>query len=176
MTGGFITGMQGWFNIWKSVNIIYYINRLKEKKNTKPCDHTNQFSSVQSSVMSYSLWPHEPQHARPPCHYQLPEFTQTHLHRVDDTIQPSHPLSPPLLLPSIFPNISVFSNESPLCIRWPKCWSFSSSPSKAYSGLISLGLTCLISLQFKELSRVFSNTTVQKHQFFDAQPSSWSNS
>ena len=63
----------------------------------------------------------------------------------------------PLLLPSIFPSIRVFSNESALCIRWPVHWSFSFSisPSKEHSGLISLGLTGLISLQSKGLSRVF---------------------
>ena len=85
-----------------------------------------------------------------------------------------HPL---LLLPSIFPSIRVFSNEAALCIRWPKYWSFSFSisTSNEYSEFISLGLTCLISLQFKGLSRVFSNTTVQKHQFFSAQLSLWSN-
>ena len=78
---------------------------------------------------------------------------------------------PFLLLPSIFPSIRVFSSESVLCIRWPKYWSFSFSisPSNEYSGLISLGLTGLISLQSKGLSRVFSNPTVQKHQFFGAQ-------
>ena len=70
---------------------------------------------------------------------------------------------PRLLLPSIFPSISVFSNETVLCIRWPKCWSFSFSicPSNEYSGLIPLGWTGLISLQSKGLSRVFSNNTVQ---------------
>ena len=83
-----------------------------------------------------------------------------------------------LLLPSIFPNIRVSSNESALHLRWPKYWSFSSSisPSYEYSGLISFGLTGLISLQSKGLSRVFSNSTVQKHQFFSAQFSLWSNS
>ena len=77
----------------------------------------------------------------------------------------------PLLPPSIFPRIRVFSNESVLCIRWPTCWSFSFSisPSNEYSGLISLGWTGWISLQSKGLSRVFSNTTVQKHQFFGTQ-------
>ena len=75
---------------------------------------------------------------------------------------------PLLLLPSIFPSIRVFSNESALGIRWPKYWSFSFSisPSKEHPGLISL--------QSKGLSRVFSNTTVQKHQFFGAQLSSQS--
>ena len=73
-----------------------------------------------------------------PVHQQLPELTQTHVHWVGDTIQPSHPLSP-LLLPSIFPSIRVFSKESFLCIRWPKYWnfSFSISPFSEYSGLIS---------------------------------------
>ena len=85
---------------------------------------------------------------------------------------------PLLLLPSTFPSIGVFSNESALHIRWPKYWSFSSSisPSYEYSGLISFGLTGLISLQSKGLSRVFSNSTVQKHQFFSAQLSLWSSS
>ena len=71
-----------------------------------------------------------------------------------------HPL---LLLPSIFPRIRVFSNVLALHIRWPKFWSFSFSISLSskYSGLISFGLTGLISLQSKVLSRVFSNTTVQ---------------
>ena len=78
---------------------------------------------------------------------------------------------PLLLPPSIFPSIRVFSNESVLRIRWPKYWSFSFSisPSNDYSGLISLGWTGWISLQSKGLSRVFSNTIVQKHQFFSAQ-------
>ena len=76
-----------------------------------------------------------------------------------------------LLLPSIFPIIKVFSNELVLCIRWPKYWSFSFniSPTNEYSGLLSLGWTGWISLQSKGLLRVFSNTTVQKHQFFSAQ-------
>ena len=74
-----------------------------------------------------------------PVHHHLPEFTQTHVHRVGDAIQPSHPLCPLLLLLSVFPRIKVFSNESGLHIRWPKYWSFSFSisPSNEYSGLIS---------------------------------------
>ena len=76
-----------------------------------------------------------------------------------------------LLLLSILLSIRVCSNESVFRIRWPKYWSysFSSSPSNEYSGLISLGLTGMISLLSKVLSRVFSNTTVQKHQFFGTQ-------
>ena len=78
-----------------------------------------------------------------------------------------HPL---LLLPSIFPSIRVFSNESALRIRWPKYWgfSFNISPSNTQDWS-PLGWTGWISLQSKGLSRVFSNTTVQKHQFFGAQ-------
>ena len=77
-----------------------------------------------------------------------------------------HPL---LLPPSIFPHIRVFSSESILRIRWPKYWSFSfsNSPSNEHSGLISFRIDW-ISLQSKGLSRVFSNTTVQKHQFFSS--------
>ena len=84
-----------------------------------------------------------------------------------------HPL---LFLPPIPPSIRVFSNESTLCIRWPKYWSFSFSisPSKEYPGLISFQMDWL-DLLSKGLSRVFSNTTVQKHQFFSAQLSSLSN-
>ena len=84
----------------------------------------------------------------------------------------------PLLLPLIFPSIRVFSNELVPCIRWSKSWSFSFSisPSKNIQDWFPLGLTGLISLQFKRLSRVFSNTTVQKHQFLRSQSSLWSNS
>ena len=87
--------------------------------------------------MSDSLWPHGLQHARPPCPSPTPEFTQTHVHWVGDAIQPSHPLSLLLLLPSIFPSIRVFSNESALHIRWLKYWSFNISPSNEHPGLIS---------------------------------------
>ena len=78
---------------------------------------------------------------------------------------------PLLLLPSIIPSIRVFSNESVLHITWPKYWSFSFSisPSNEYSGLISFRMYWLDLLLSKGLSRVFSNTTVQKHQFFSTQ-------
>ena len=93
----------------------------------------DQFSH---SVASDSLQPHGLQHTRLPVHHQLPELAQTHVHQVSDAIQPSHLLSSPS---SIFPNIRVFSNESTVCIRWPKYWSFSFSiiPSKEIPGLIS---------------------------------------
>ena len=79
------------------------------------------------------------------------------------------------LLTSIFPSIRVFSNELAVRIRQPKYCRFNVSSSNEYSGLISFRLTGLISLLFKGLSRVFSSTTIRKHQFFGAQPS-WSNS
>ena len=80
-----------------------------------------------------------------PVHHHLLELTQTHVHQVGDAIQPPHPLSPLLLLPSIFPSISVFSNESVLHIRWPNYWSFSFSisPSNECSGLISFRIDWL---------------------------------
>ena len=98
-----------------------------------------------------------------------------------ESVMPSNHLllcHPLLLLTSIFPSIRVFSNESALRMSWPKYWSFSFniSPSNKHPGLISLGWTGWISLLSKGLSRVFSNTTVQKHQFFGTQLSSQSNS
>ena len=85
---------------------------------------------------------------------------------------------PLLLLPSIFPSIRVFSNESTLHMRWPNYWSFSFSisPSNEHPGLISFRMDWLDLLQSKGISRVFSNTTVQKRQYFGAQLSSQSNS
>ena len=80
-----------------------------------------------------------------PVHHHLPEFTQTHVHRVSDAIQPSHLGRPFLVLPPIPPSIRVFSNESTLHMRWPKYWSFSFSisPSKEIPGLISLRMEWL---------------------------------
>ena len=76
-----------------------------------------------------------------------------------------------LLLLSIFHSIRVFSNESALCVKWPKYWNFSFniSPSNEYPGLISFRMDWLDLLEVQGLSRVLSNTTVQKHQFFGAQ-------
>ena len=91
-------------------------------------------------------------------HY-LSEFAQIHVHWVGDAIQPSHPLLPLSPLSSVFPSIRVFSNESALGIRWPKYWSFSNRLFNEYSGLISLGLTDLISLQSKNSQE--SSSTLQ---------------
>ena len=134
------------------------------------------FRSVQfsCSVVSNSLQPHESQHTRPPCPSPTPRVHSTHIHRDSDTIHPSHPLSslsPPAPNPSqyqSFPmsqlfrsggqSIGVLTSTSVLPMNNP------------------LESTGWISLQSKGLSRVFSNTTVQKHQFFSAQLSSQSNS
>ena len=122
-----------------------------------------QFSN---SALSNSLWPHEPQHTRPPCPSSTPGVYPN-----------SCPLSQwchPAISSSVVPyppafslsQHQVFSKESVIRIRWPKYWSFSFSisPSNEYSGLFPVGWTGLISLLSKGLSRVFSNTTVQKHQ------------
>ena len=103
-----------------------------------------QFSSVAQSCPT--LWdPMNRSTPGLPVHQQLPKFTQTHVHWVSDTIQPSHPLpspSPPAANPS---QHQSFSNESTLCIRWPKYWSFrfSISPSKEIPGLISFRMDWL---------------------------------
>jgi len=113
-----------------------------------------------------------------PVHHQLPEFTQTHLHWVSDAIQPSHPLlSPSPPAPQSLPS-SIFSNESTL-FTWGQSTGVSALASflpKKSQGWSPSEWTGWISLQSKGLSRVFFNTTVQKHQFFGTQPSSQSNS
>ena len=112
--------------------------------NILPVKDSVQFSSVTQSCLTLC----DPMDCSTPglsAHHQLLEFTQTHVHRVSDAIQPSHPLSSPLLPPSIFPSIRVFSNESALYLRWPKYWSFrfSISPSNEHPGLISFRMDLL---------------------------------
>ena len=146
--------------------------------------HTVQFSSVQSLSCVWLL-------ATPwiaACQASLSitnsrsslKFTS-----IKSVMPPSHLIlcRPLLLLPPIPPSIRVFSNESALCMRWPKYWSFSFSisPSKEHPGLISFRMDWLdlLAVQGRSNSvqwRVFSNAIVQKHQFFSAQPSSQSNS
>ena len=109
-----------------------------------PIAHSAQFSSVTKSCLTLC---NPMNHSTPgfPVHHHLPEFTQTHVHRVSDAIQPSHLLPPLLLLPPIPPSIRVFSNESTLHMRWPKYWSFSFSisPSNEHPGLISFRMDWL---------------------------------
>ena len=124
------------------------------------------------SVVSDSLWPHGLQHARLTSLSITNSRSLPKLKSIESVMPSKHLIlcSPLLLLPSIFPSIRVFSNESVLCIRWPKYWSFSFSISSSMNiqDWSPLGWTGWISLQSKRLARVFSNTTVQKHQFFGA--------
>ena len=99
-------------------------------------------AKVSCSVAKSCLTCCDPMDCSMPCFpdlHHLPEFAQNNVHWVGDAIQPSHPLSPLLLLPSVFPSIRVFPSESVVYIRWPKYWrfSFNISPSNEYSGLIS---------------------------------------
>ena len=113
-----------------------------------------------------------------PFHHQLLEPTQTHVHRISDSIQPSHPLPSPS-----HPDFSLSQHQG--LFKWvhslhqmAKVWSFSLSvcPSNEYSELISISIDWFDVLAVLGLSRVFSNITGQKHQFFSTQPSLWSNS
>ena len=170
---------------YKRITKSRYFSLWRSERKPKKC-YTN-FSSVQFSSVQFSSFAQSCptlcdlmncSMSGLPVHHQLPESTQTHAHWV---LMPSNHLifcRPLLLPPSTLPSIRVFSNESALCIRWPKYWSFSFSISLPMNtqDWSPLGWTAWISLQSKGLSRVFSNTTVQKHQFFGAQLSSQSNS
>ena len=138
------------------------------------------FSSVQinHSVVSNSLRPHGL--AAHQASWSITNSWRSLKLTSVELVMPSNHLilcCPLLLLPSIFPSIRVFSNESVLSIRWPKYWSLSVSisPSNEYSGLISFRIDWFHLLASKGLSRVFSSTSVQKDQFFGAQPFLWSN-
>ena len=115
------------------------------------------------SVVFDSLWPHGLQHARPLC----PSLTPGVYSNLCSLMPSNHLIlcDPLLLPPSIFPSIRVFSNESVLHTRLPKYWSFSFSisPSNEYSGLIPFRMEWLDLLAVQRTLRVFSNTTIQKH-------------
>ena len=132
--------------------------------------NNNQFSSVTQSWLFVTQWTIA-------CQASLSTTSSRSLLKfmsIESVITSNHLIlcHPLLLLRSIFPSIRVFSSES-VHIRWPKYWSFSFSisPSNEYSGLISFTMDWLDLLAVKELSRVFSNTTLQKHKFFSAQVS-----
>ena len=129
--------------------------------------------------MSNSLWPQ-----RTAAHQialsstisqSLLKFMSTESVMLSNHLILCHPL---LILPSVFPSIRAFSSELALCIRWPKYYSFSFriSPSNEYSWLISFRIDWFDLLAVQGTSRVFSSTTIQKHQFFSIQPSLWSSS
>ena len=162
----------------------FWWDRLTEGKTESCSDRRGsaQFSSVQfsCSVVSDSLeFPMNSSIPDLPVHHQLLEFTQTHVHRLSDAIQPSHPLSsssPPAPNPSqhqgLFQWISS-SNHVPKLVEFqPHHQSF----QRIFTTDFLLGLTNLISMKSKRLTRVFSNTTVQKHQLFGAQLSLFFNS
>ena len=138
---------------------------------------TSQFISVTQSCLTLC----NPMNRSTPglrVHHHLPEFTQTHVHRVGDAIQPSHPLS------STLPPAPNPSQHQSLPMSWLFAWGGQSTRVSASASVLPMNTqdwspwewTGWISLQSKGLSRVFSNTTVQKHQFFGSQPSSQSNS
>ena len=136
-------------------------------------------SSVQfiHSVVSNSLRPHELQHARLPC----PSPILVACWKSIELLMPSNHLIlclPFLLLPSIFPSIRVFSDESLLRIRWPNFWSFSFSisPSNEYSGLISFRMDCLDLLAVQGTLKSLLQHHSSKASIFGAQSSLWSNS
>ena len=144
----------------------------------KGFSQTYQFSSV---AQSYATLCDAMNCSTPslPVHHQLPEFTQTHVHRVSDAIQPSHPLSSPSPCApnpsqhqSLFPWVSSL-HEVAKILEFQLWHHFLPKNTQGWS---PLGWTGWISLQSKGFSRVFSNTIVQKYQFFGAQPSSQSNS
>ena len=154
--------------------LVFVFSKMSDRWNHTRCSLFRltsciQFSSVAQSCLT--LW--DPMNCSPPglpVHHQLPEFTHNHVHWVGNAIQSSHPLSspsPPAPNPSQHQSLFYWVNSSHEVAKY---WSFSFSiiPSKEHPGLISL--------QSKGPSRVFSNTTVQKHQFFGAQLSSQSNS
>ena len=152
---------------------LYLVELLDLVDNYWMKEYINEFSSVQFShwLISDSLRPHESQHASPPCSSPTPRFTQTQVHRISDAIQPSHPPSspsPPAPNPAqnqSFPMSQLFAWVG----KSTGVSALASLLPKKSQGWSPAEWTGWISLQSKGLSRVFSNTTVQKHQFFSAQ-------
>ena len=134
------------------------------------------------SVMSSCLQPHGPQHASFPVLHYLLEFAQTNVHWVNDATLPSHPLTPFSYCPQSFPASESFPMSRLFASGGPSGGQGIGASASAsvfpmdIQGWFPLGLTAFISLQSKGLSRVFSSTTVLKHQFFGTRSSSWSNS
>ena len=167
---------QDWeLTVAQIMNSLLPNSELNSRKWGKPLDHSVQFSSVQfSSVAQSCLTLCDPMNAGGQASLSITNSQSSLKLKPTESVMPSshlilcHPLC---LLPPIPPSIRVFSNESTLLMRWPKYWSFSFSiiPSRKHLGLISFEWTGWISLLSKGLSRVFSNTTVQKHQFFGTQ-------
>ena len=155
-------------------------NRFSETELLRPFFHFISISSVQFSHSGCPTLCDPMNHSKPglPVHHQIPEFTETHVHRVG--MPSSHLIlcRPLLLLPPIPPSIRVFSNESTLHMRWPKYWSFSFSiiSSKEIPGLICFRMDWLDLLAVQgTLKRLLQHHSL-KHRFFGTLPSSWSTS
>ena len=159
--------------------MFFFIFKMIKRSSMINISFQKNFISVHSVTQSCPT-PCDPMnHSTPglPVHHQLPEFTQTHVHRVNGAIQPSHPVIPFSSCPQSLPALESFP------ISQLFTWGGQSTGVSALSSFLpkksqgwSSEWTGWISLQSKGLSRVFSNTTVQKHQFFGTQPSSKSNS
>ena len=138
------------------------------------CTFLYQLISV--AQLCPTLRPHGLQRAELPCPSLSPSLLK--LMSIESVMPSNHLIfcSPLILLPSVFPSISVFFSESALCIRWPRYWSFSSciSPSNEYSELISFRIDWFDLAVQEILKSLLLSTTVGKHQFFSAQPSFWS--
>ena len=149
-----------WSHSSENLNLHFHI-----PSNSVASEHSVQFSR---SVVSDSLWPHGLQHTRFPCPSPTPGVYSTHVHWVGEAIQQSHhllSLSPAFNRAQhqgLFQWVSTFHQVT-------KVLEFQLQHPMNIQDWLSLGLTGLISLQSKGLSKVFSNTTVQKHQFFGAQ-------
>ena len=167
-----LAGINGENNSTECIDFEVFEQFLEHNK----CHIHVQFSSVSQSCLTLCN-PMDCSTPDLPVHHQFPEFTQTHVHWVSDAIQSSHPLSSPSTPifnvshhQGFFPMSQLFASDGQ---RIGASASASVLPMNI-QGWFLLGWTALISLQSKGLSRVFSNTTVQKHQFFSAQPSSQS--
>ena len=161
---------------WTTVNYLWVFSDISQ---TNPCLFWIQFSSVQSLsrvLLSVTPWTS----ARQASLSITNSWSLLKLMPIESVMPSSHLIlcHPLLFLPPIPPSIRVFSNESTLRMRWPKYWSFSFSisPSSEYPGLISFRMDWLDLLAVQGTLKTLSNTTVQKHQFFSAQLSLWSNS
>ena len=175
--------MNFWFSRGSVVSKVLNVGQLNIKKHDITCNSLGNLRYIlkihllfSRQVLSNCLWPHGLQHARPPCPSPSPGVYPSSCplnqwcHPTSE--MPSHPHCPLLLLPSIFPSIRVFSTESPICIRWPKHWSFSCSisPSKEYSGLTSFKIDWDNLLTFQEtLKSLFQHSlkaSILRHSAF----------
>ena len=159
---GWVASLNQWTWVWASSGHWWWTGKpgvlQSMKSQTRLSDWTELYSTPAFPVL-----------------HHLPELAQTQVHWFSDATQPSHLLSSPSPAFRLSQHQGLFQWVT-LYIRWPKYWSFSISPSNEYSGLISFSIDWFYLLAVQGTLRVFSNTTVQKHQSFGPQPSLWSNS